>query len=236
MANRNSAGFGLVEAMRVGNTPSIKGQSKYEIDAGESNAIFHGEPVKVDISTSTGGYIVTAAAGTAMVGVLNGVVYTDATTKKPTFMNFYPAATTPANSEDITAFVNDEPFQEYIIATDATLGGTLALRKSKINAVGVVGLVENMVSGNAQRPGDIVKSYSGKTIEVLNTDAEGRLVLADALTFTEKKFKPQFIVDLATLTGAIIVSLGSEYAGLFSNNDKLSKQLIDAGESVEEKL
>ncbi len=127
----------------------------------------------------------------------------------------------------------------YDMAGSATVVGlmkTLALRKSKINVVGVVGLVENMVSGNAQRPGDIVKSYSGKTIEVLNTDAEGRLVLADALTFTEEKFKPQFIVDLATLTGAIIVSLGSEYAGLFSNNDKLSKQLIDAGESVEEKL
>ena len=127
----------------------------------------------------------------------------------------------------------------YDMAGSATVVGlmkTLALRKSKINAVGVVGLVENMVSGNAQKPGDIVKSYSGKTIEVLNTDAEGRLVLADALTFTEEKFKPQFIVDLATLTGAIIVSLGSEYAGLFSNNNKLSKQLIDAGESVEEKL
>ncbi len=127
----------------------------------------------------------------------------------------------------------------YDMAGSATVVGlmkTLALRKSKVNAVGVVGLVENMVSGNAQRPGDIVKSYSGKTIEVLNTDAEGRLVLADALTFTEQKFKPQFIVDLATLTGAIIVSLGSEYAGLFSNNDRLSKQLIKAGESVEEKL
>ena len=127
----------------------------------------------------------------------------------------------------------------YDMAGSATVVGlmkTLALRKVKINVVGVVGLVENMVSGNAQRPGDIVKSYSGKTIEVLNTDAEGRLVLADALTFTEEKFKPQFIVDLATLTGAIIVSLGSEYAGLFSNNDKLSKQLIEAGESVEEKL
>ena len=127
----------------------------------------------------------------------------------------------------------------YDMAGSATVVGlmkTLALRKSKINAVGVVGLVENMVSGNAQRPGDIVKSYSGKTIEILNTDAEGRLVLADALTFTEEKFKPKFIVDLATLTGAIIVSLGSEYAGLFSNNDKLSKQLIEAGESVEEKL
>ena len=93
-----------------------------------------------------------------------------------------------------------------------------------------------MVSGNAQRPGDIVKSYSGKTIEILNTDAEGRLVSADALTFTEKKFKPKFIIDLATLTGAIIVCLGSEYAGLFSNDDKLSKQIFNAGEKVEEKF
>ncbi len=127
----------------------------------------------------------------------------------------------------------------YDMAGSATVIGlmkTLALRKSKINAVGVVGLVENMISGNAQRPGDIVKSYSGKTIEILNTDAEGRLVLADALTLTEEKFQPQLIVDLATLTGAIIVSLGSEYAGLFSNNDKLSKQLIEAGERVDEKL
>ena len=127
----------------------------------------------------------------------------------------------------------------YDMAGSAAVVGlmkSLALRKAKINAVGVVGLVENMVSGVAQRPGDIVKSYSGKTIEVLNTDAEGRLVLADALTYTEKKFKPKFIIDLATLTGAIIVSLGSEYAGLFSNDDKLSKQIINAGEKVEEKL
>ncbi len=127
----------------------------------------------------------------------------------------------------------------YDMAGSAAVIGlmkTLALRKSKINAVGVVGLVENMVSGNAQRPGDIVKSYSGKTIEILNTDAEGRLVLADALTFTEEKFKPKFMIDLATLTGAIIVSLGSEYAGLFSNNDKLSKQLIESGKKIEEKL
>jgi leucyl aminopeptidase len=127
----------------------------------------------------------------------------------------------------------------YDMAGSATVVGlmkNLAIRKAKINAIGVVGLVENMPGGNAQRPGDIVKSYSGKTIEILNTDAEGRLVLADALTFTEKKFKPKFIVDLATLTGAIIVALGSEYAGLFSNNDKLSKQLLDVGEKVEEKL
>ena len=127
----------------------------------------------------------------------------------------------------------------YDMAGSAVVVGlmkSLAIRKAKINAVGVVGLVENMPGGNAQRPGDIVKSYSGKTVEILNTDAEGRLVLADALTYTEEKFKPKFIVDLATLTGAIIVSLGSEYAGLFSNNDKLSKQLIKAGEHVEEKV
>ena len=127
----------------------------------------------------------------------------------------------------------------YDMAGSATVVGlmkNLAVRKAKINAVGVVGLVENMPGGNAQRPGDIVKSYSGKTIEILNTDAEGRLVLADALTFTEKKFKPKFIVDLATLTGAIIVSLGSEYAGLFSNDNNLSEQLIEAGGKVDEKL
>ena len=127
----------------------------------------------------------------------------------------------------------------YDMAGSATVVGlmkNLALRKAKINAVGVVGLVENMPGGNAQRPGDIVKSYSGKTIEILNTDAEGRLVLADALTFTEKKFKPKFMVDLATLTGAIIVSLGSEYAGLFSNDDQLSKKLLEVSEKVDEKL
>ena len=132
MANRNSGGFGLVASMAVGNRAAVQGQSKYEIDAGETNAIFNGEPVKVDINASTGGYIVTAAAGTATVGVLNGVFFTAATTLKPTFSNFYPAATTPANSEDVTAFVNDDPLQEYIIASDATLGATLALRKSKV--------------------------------------------------------------------------------------------------------
>ena len=127
----------------------------------------------------------------------------------------------------------------YDMAGSAVVVGlmkSLALRKAKINAVGVVGLVENMPGGNALRPGDILKSYSGKTVEVLNTDAEGRLVLADALTYTEEKFKPKFIVDLATLTGAIIVSLGSEYAGLFSNNDKLSDQIIESGKHVEEKV
>ncbi len=128
---------------------------------------------------------------------------------------------------------------KYDMAGSAVVVGLLksfALRKAKINAIGVVGLVENMPGGNAQRPSDIVKSFSGKTIEVLNTDAEGRLVLADALSFTEKKYKPKFIIDLATLTGAIIISLGEEYAGLFSNNDELSKNIYKAGENVNEKV
>ena len=128
---------------------------------------------------------------------------------------------------------------KYDMAGSAVVVGllkSLALRKAKVNAVGVVGLVENMPGSSAQRPGDIVKSYSGKTIEILNTDAEGRLVLADALSFTEKKYKPKFIIDLATLTGAIIISLGEEYAGLFSNNDELSKNIFKASENVNEKV
>jgi len=127
----------------------------------------------------------------------------------------------------------------YDMAGSAVVAGLMknfAIRKAKINAVGIVGLVENMPGGNAQRPGDIVKSYSGKTIEILNTDAEGRLVLADALSFTEKKFKPKFMIDLATLTGAIIVCLGEEYAGLFSNDDNISKKIFDAGKKVNEKV
>jgi leucyl aminopeptidase len=128
---------------------------------------------------------------------------------------------------------------KYDMAGSAVVAGliqSLATRKAKINAVGVVGLVENMPGGNAQRPGDIVKAYNGKTIEVLNTDAEGRLVLADALSFTEKKFKPRFIIDLATLTGAIIMALGEEYAGLFSNNNDLADKIFKAGGKVNEKV
>ena len=112
----------------------------------------------------------------------------------------------------------------------------LALRKAKANVVGVVGLVENMPSGTAQRPGDVVTSRSGQTIEVINTDAEGRLVLADALWYTQEQFKPHSIVDLATLTGAIIISLGAHFAGLFSNDDDLSEKLTAAGKKVGEKL
>jgi leucyl aminopeptidase len=112
----------------------------------------------------------------------------------------------------------------------------LATRKAAVNAVGLIGLTENMPSGKATRPGDIVTSMSGQTIEVLNTDAEGRLVLADVLWYAQQHFKPRFIVDLATLTGAIIVALGKEYAGLFANDDRLAGELAAAGEATGEKV
>lgn len=112
----------------------------------------------------------------------------------------------------------------------------LAARKAKVDAVGAIGLVENMPGANAQRPGDIVKSMSGQTIEVINTDAEGRLVLADVLWYMQDKYKPQFMVDLATLTGAVLVALGQEHAGLFSNNDELSERLAIAGKETNEKV
>ena len=121
-------------------------------------------------------------------------------------------------------------------AAVAGLMHSLASRKAKVNAVGVLGLVENMPGSNAQRPGDIVTSMSGQTIEVLNTDAEGRLVLADALWYTQKRFKPQFMINLATLTGAIMVALGQEYAGLFSNNDELAERLTAIGIVEDEKV
>ncbi|WP_297695830.1 leucyl aminopeptidase [Phenylobacterium sp.] len=112
----------------------------------------------------------------------------------------------------------------------------LAGRKAKVNAVGILGLVENMPDGGAQRPGDVVTSMSGQTIEVINTDAEGRLVLADAVWYCQDRFKPRFMVDLATLTGAIIVALGHDYAGLFSNNDELSGALLAASGAEGEPL
>lgn len=112
---------------------------------------------------------------------------------------------------------------------------SLAGRKINRNVVGIIGLVENMPDGNAQRPGDVVTSMSGQTIEVINTDAEGRLILADVLTYVQQVYKPEAIIDLATLTGAILVALGKEYAGLFSNNDNLSDQITSAGLKVSEK-
>ena len=116
------------------------------------------------------------------------------------------------------------------------LMAALAGRKAKVDAIGLVGLVENMPSGNAQRPGDVVTSYSGQTIEVINTDAEGRLVLADVLWYAQQKYDPKFMIDLATLTGAIIVGLGHEYAGLFSNDDALCQQLTAAGQATGERV
>jgi leucyl aminopeptidase len=118
----------------------------------------------------------------------------------------------------------------------AGLMHVLASRKAKVNAVGVLGLVENMPDGNAQRPGDVVTTMSGQTVEVINTDAEGRLVLADAIWYCQDRFKPRFIVDLATLTGAIIVSLGNDYAGLFANNDELAANLLAASAKEGEPL
>ncbi len=111
---------------------------------------------------------------------------------------------------------------------------TLALRKAKVNAIGVVGLVENSVNGSAIKPGDIIKSLSSKTIEVLNTDAEGRMVLADILWYTQDKYKPEFMINLATLTGAMIVALGGERAGLFANNQDLADKIKNAGDKTGE--
>jgi leucyl aminopeptidase len=120
----------------------------------------------------------------------------------------------------------------------AVAGAMLALakRKAKANVIGVCGLVENMPDGNAQRPGDVVTSMSGQTIEIINTDAEGRLVLCDALTYVQREYSPAQVVNLATLTGAIIVSLGREYAGMFANNDDLAGQLDAAGKACGDKL
>jgi leucyl aminopeptidase len=112
----------------------------------------------------------------------------------------------------------------------------LAVRKAKVNVVGAIGLVENMPDGKAQRPGDIVTTMSGQTVEVINTDAEGRLVLADVLHYVNKRFKPRFMINLATLTGAIMVALGQEYAGLFSNDDKLAERLSKAGQATGERV
>ena len=112
----------------------------------------------------------------------------------------------------------------------------LAGRKAKVNVIGIVGLVENMPSSTATRPGDVVESMSGQTIEILNTDAEGRLVLADAIWYCQETYKPEFIIDLATLTGAMIISLGHEYAGIFSDSDGLSDKLYKAGQDTGDKV
>ena len=132
--------------------------------------------------------------------------------------------------------MEDMKFDMAGAGTVIGLMAALAGRKAKADVVGLVGLVENMPSGNAQRPGDVVKTYSGQTVEVINTDAEGRLVLADVLWYCQEQFDPRFMIDLATLTGAMIVSLGHEMAGFFSNDDTLAQQLHAIGEKTGEKL
>ncbi len=112
----------------------------------------------------------------------------------------------------------------------------ISLRKAKANVVGICGLVENMPGGNAQRPGDVVTTLSGQTVEVINTDAEGRLVLADAVAYVQRNYKPKTVIDLATLTGAILISLGHEWAGLFSNNEELARELLKAADELGDKL
>lgn len=128
---------------------------------------------------------------------------------------------------------------KYDMAGSATVVGlikTLAMRKAKVNVVGVVGLVENMPGGNAQKLGDVVTTMSGQTVEILNTDAEGRLVLADVMWYAQDRYKPKFMIDLATLTGAIVVALADVYAGIFSNNPNLSQQLVSAGNKTDERV
>ena len=135
-----------------------------------------------------------------------------------------------------TGHIEDMKYDMGGAAVVTGLMHALAARKAKVNAIGVIGLVENMPSGTAQRPSDVVKSMSGQTIEVDNTDAEGRMVLADAMWYTVTKYKPEFIVDLATLTGAVVVALGDGYAGLFSNDDELAGRIFEAGEKTGEKV
>ena len=141
MANRNSAGFGFIAAGTLGNTPSTQGQSQYTIETGDATAIYNGEPVLLieDVTVGTGGFLKTAAAGTTgdLLGVLNGCFYNASTTLKPTWSNYYPASTTPANSENITAFVNDNPFQEYQIALDAALADYTIAGKAVIAGLAI---------------------------------------------------------------------------------------------------
>ena len=127
----------------------------------------------------------------------------------------------------------------YDMGGSAVVVGSMmnaALNKIKKPIIGIIGLVENMPDANAQRPGDIVKTLSGKTVEVLNTDAEGRLVLCDLIAYIQKKYNPKLIIDFATLTGSIVAALGPHKAGIFSNNDELAKKLIKCGENVSENL
>ena len=141
MANRQTVGYGLTPTNTLGNTPSTQGQSQYTIETGDGTAIYNGEPVLLieDVTVGTGGFLKTAAAGTTgdLLGVLNGCFFNAATTLKPTWSNYYPASTAPANSENITAFVNDNPFQEYQIALDAALADSTIAGKAVIAGLAI---------------------------------------------------------------------------------------------------
>ena len=161
MANRQTQGSGLTPTNTLGNTPSTQGQSKYEIKATYGTAIYNGAPVKLtrSLSVGTGGYLLDACAGTtsAFIGVFNGCFYNAATTLKPTWSNYYPASTTPANSENITAFVNDNPFQEYQIALDAALAVTTIAGKAVIAGLAIATNTSGTTTGGKS---DISANYS----------------------------------------------------------------------------
>ena len=161
MANRQTVGYGLTPTNTLGNTPSTQGQSQYTIEAGDGTAIYNGEPVLliVDTTVGTGGFLKTAAAGTTgnLLGVLNGCFFNAATTLKPTWSNYYPASTTPANSENITAFVNDNPFQEYQIALDAALSVTTIAGKAVIAGLAIATNTSGTTTGGKS---DISANYS----------------------------------------------------------------------------
>ena len=161
MANRQTVGYGLTPTNTLGNTPSTQGQSQYTIETGDGTAIYNGEPVLLieDVAVGTGGFLKTAAAGTTgnLLGVLNGCFFNAATTLKPTWSNYYPASTTPANSENITAFVNDNPFQEYQIALDAALAVTTIAGKAVIAGLAIATNTSGTTTGGKS---DISANYS----------------------------------------------------------------------------
>ena len=161
MANRQTVGYGLTPTSTLGNTPSTQGQSQYTIETGDGTAIYNGEPVLLicDTTVGTGGFLKTAAAGTTgnLLGVLNGCFFNAATTLKPTWSNYYPASTTPANSENITAFVNDNPFQEYQIALDAALSVTTIAGKAVIAGLAIATNTSGTTTGGKS---DISANYS----------------------------------------------------------------------------
>src|SRR5437764_324140 len=219
------AGLGKPEAVDARQIEDLGGNIVAHLNgAGETNAV-----LAIELDDGARLPPAEAAARLAFGAALRAYRFDKYRTKeKPESKPSLSALTVAAPAPDAARRAYRAPGAAVVVG----LLRLLAARKAKVNAVGVVGLVENMPSGTAQRPGDIVRSLSGQTIEVLNTDAEGRLVLADVLWYCQDRFKPKLMVDLATLTGAVIVALGHENAGLFANNDELAERLIAAGKAV----